>query len=109
MRADLKSAKREQQTGNMDLFGGMTTGNEFAARWIADQEAGATSSILATVPESPRSIAYGELWPIILAEHGVRKVRLGQIAAKLKAEGALKFSDWELRKRVPGDSYRVTR
>ena len=110
VRADLHLAKREKQSGTMDLFAGTLTGNEFAGRWIVEQEVGANAAMLEAIPQDPGSITYGELWPRILAKFGVRKVRLGRMAAELKAEGTIRFLDWGgPRKQVPENGYRITR
>lgn len=110
VRADLQIAKREMQSGTPDLFGSMLTGNEFAGRWIAEQEVGARAAMLDSIPQRPECISYGNLWPRILARYGVRKVRLGRMAAELKAEGAIQFLDWGgPRKQVPEDTYRINR
>ncbi|WP_066591800.1 three-Cys-motif partner protein TcmP [Sphingomonas pruni] len=109
VRADLRSAKRAEATGTMDLFAPVAEKNDFAARWTTEQEAAARRAIVDAVPLSPNSIAYGELWPRILAEHGVRKVRLGRMVAEMKATGELTFLDWGQRKQVPDDGYRLTR
>lgn len=109
VRAGVRSAKREQATGTLDMFAPAADRNDFAARWIAEQEAGARRAMLDAVPRTPGSITYGELWPRILADHGVRKVRLGRIAAEMKATGELTFLDWGSRRQVPEDAYRLTR
>lgn len=71
--------------------------------------AGAEEMLLALVPPYPASVTYGEVWPQILTRHVVRKVHVGEIAARLKAEGRVTFHDWPARKRRPEDSYRVSR
>ena len=110
VRADLQIAKREMQSGTLDMFGSILTGNEFAGRWVAEQEVGARAAMLDAIPKRPNFISYGKLWPQVLARYGVRKVRLGRMAAELKAEGAIIFLDWGgSRKQVPEDAYRVTR
>ena len=110
VRADLQIAKREMQSGTPDMFGSILTGNEFAGRWVAEQEVGARAAMLDTIPKKPNFISYGKLWPQVLARYGVRKVRFGRMAAELKAEGAIIFLDWGgSRKQVPEDAYRVTR
>ncbi|HEY6815047.1 MAG TPA: three-Cys-motif partner protein TcmP [Croceibacterium sp.] len=109
VRADLQIAKREKLFGTTDMFGSVMTGNEFAGRWMAAQEAAARAAILNGVPTNPQSVTYGALWPPILAKCGVRKTRLGRIAAELKDQGLIRFLDWEARKQVPDESYRVTR
>ena len=109
VRADLQIAKREKESGTPDLFGSPLTGNEFAGRWIAEQEISARQALLDAIPQSPSCVSYGHLWPQILARFGIRRVRLGRIAAEMKAEGLISFLDWGPRKQVPDDAYRVTR
>lgn len=109
VRADLQVAKRDDLFNTTDMFGGVITGNEFAGRWMAEQEAAALMAIVDRVPISPGSITYGNLWPGILAKHGVRKTRLGRMAAELRSDGRIEFLDWAARKQVPDDAYRVTR
>lgn len=110
VRADLQTAKRDEQFGTADMFGNTLTGREFAGRWIAEQERGAFAATLDAIPAAPGHIAYGKLWPKILSRYGVRKVRFGRMAAELKAAGTITFLDWGGRaKKVPDESYRVTR
>lgn len=109
VRSGLQIAKREKLTGSADMFSDMPSGNEYARRWIADQEAEARATVLEAVPTSPASITYGALWPSILSEYGIRKVRLGRMMAELKNSGLVKFLDWGHRKQVPDETYRITR
>ncbi|OAN61543.1 three-Cys-motif partner protein TcmP [Sphingomonas sp. TDK1] len=109
VRAALQTSRRDEAFGTTDMFGPTLGSNEFAARWMAKQEAGAVSAVLDIVPADPAVITYGKLWPQILAKHGVRKVKLGRMAAELKAAGRIRFLDWAPRKQVPDESYRVTR
>ncbi|MEJ7776801.1 MAG: three-Cys-motif partner protein TcmP [Sphingomicrobium sp.] len=109
VRADLQIAKRDKLSGTTDMFGSVMTGNEFAGRWMAEQEDAAHAAILSGVPTNPQSVTYGALWPPILAKYGVRKTRLGRMTAVLKNEGRIRFLDWEARKQVPDENYRITR
>jgi len=109
VRDQLKSTKRAEAAKMEDLFGGEPTGNEFAARWMAQQETLARKALLKVIPVEPASIRYGEVWPVILARHGVRRRRLARIAAELRSTGELKFLDWAPRKQVPDDTFRVQR
>lgn len=109
VRDQLKADKRAQATLMDDMFAGAPTGNEFAAKWMAEQELAARAALLAMIPEAPASIRYGDVWPAVLAKNGVRPRRLARIAAELRAAGTLKFLDWAQRKQVPDDDYRVQR
>jgi three-Cys-motif partner protein len=68
----------------------------------------AEEMFLALVPRCPASVTYGEVWPQVLTRHVVRKVHVGDIAARLKAAGRITFHDWPARKRRPDDNYRVS-
>jgi three-Cys-motif partner protein len=69
----------------------------------------AEDMLLALVPSSPASVSYGEIWPQVLTRHVVRKMHVGEIAARLKADGRIIFLDWPAKKRRPEDSYRMSR
>ncbi|WP_395335097.1 three-Cys-motif partner protein TcmP [Novosphingobium sp. BL-8H] len=109
VRDQLKADKRAQATLMDDMFAGTPTGNEFAAKWMAEQEVAARAALIAMIPEGPASVRYGDVWPAVLAKHGVRRRRLARLAAELRASGTLKFLDWAQRKQVPDDDYRVQR
>ena len=109
VRADLQIAKRDKLSGTTDMFGSVMTGNEFAGRWMTDQETAARAAILSGVPTNPQYVTYGALWPPILAKYGVRKTRLGRMTAELKKEGRVRFLDWDAGKQVPAENYRITR
>lgn len=109
VRDQLKSSKRADTTMMDDLFAGMSTGNEFATRWMAEQEAAAVTALLEAVPPSPEFIRYGDVWPAVLARHGVRRRQLARMAAEMRKDRTLKFLDWAPRKQVPDDEYRVQR
>jgi hypothetical protein len=59
VRAALQSSKRDEAFGMTDMFGPSLGGNEFAARWMAKQEASAVSALLGIVPVEPAIITYG--------------------------------------------------
>lgn len=109
VRSGLQAAKRDERTGMTDMFATAPTEDEFAKRWLAQQEIGARAALIRNAPVAPTTTTYGELWPRVLAEHGVRKTRLGRIAAEMKKTGEIGFADWGQRKQVPEDSYRVSR
>lgn len=109
VRDQLKSDRRAAATMMNDMFAGVPTGNEFATRWIAEQEAAARKMVADVVPPSPEAVRYGDIWPQVLAHHGIRRRRLGRMMAEMRDLGEINFLDWEPRKQVPADDYRVTR
>ncbi len=79
------------------------------ARFLEEEKAAARSHILLMVPSAPATITYGQLWPLVLEGYVVTKPDVNRIAAALRKEGVLAFPDWEERKQVPDDHYRVSR
>jgi len=69
----------------------------------------AEATLLSVIPCAPATIPYGEVWPQVLAANVVRKMHVGQIAARLRNEGLLHFDQWPPRTRTPDDEYRVGR
>ena len=110
---DMRSAKKDQmrsiKSGMDDLLAGVDTGQFHGQNWLREQEIAAEKELLALAAVDEEGCKYKDLWPQVLAECGVRKTRLGQMAANLKASGDLYFPDWEPNRRVPQDHYRVIR
>jgi hypothetical protein len=69
----------------------------------------ATGLIRDLVPKAPTSIPYRTLWATVLAKHAVRRTDVNGICAAMRKSGELLFPDWEPRKQVPQDHYRVQR
>lgn len=109
VRSGLQLARRDEATGMTDMFGVAPTVDDFSARWMAEQEMGARAAFLSDVPTAPGTRTYGDVWPRVLARHGVRKTRLGRIAAEMRKSGEIDFLDWGQKKQVPDDGYRMSR
>ena len=77
------------------------------ANRLERERAMAEATIMELVPAQPDAITYLKLWPVVLARHMVRLKDVNTICAKLRKDGRLLFRDWEPRKRVPQDHYRV--
>jgi hypothetical protein len=69
----------------------------------------AEASVLDLTPKSPDHILYSNLWPMVLTRHAVRLTDVNAICADLRKKSALVFPNWEARKRVPQDHYRMQR
>lgn len=65
--------------------------------------------LLNLVPTAPDVVRWAEVWPQVLARVIVTRAQVNALAADLRKSGALTFPDWEARKRVPGDGYRLFR
>lgn len=74
---------------------------------LANAEAAARRMMLERVAEEPGGMIFKDLRLEILERHVIRKQRVGELAAALRKGGELVFPDWEPRKRVPQDGYRV--
>lgn len=109
MRSSKKDQMRSIKSGMDDLLAGVDTGQFHGQNWLREQEIAAEKELLALAAVDEEGCKYKDLWPQVLAECGVRKTRLGQMAANLKASGDLYFPDWEPNRRVPQDHYRVIR
>lgn len=109
MRNDKKIGKRDEELGMTDMFAGSLSGNEFGARWRREQEAGARATMLEIIPPAPSAIRFGDLCSRVMSRFGVRKRRMGRLAAEMREAGEIRFLDWASRKQVPDDDYRVTR
>ena len=53
--------------------------------------------------------AYEKAWSHVLEKHVVTHAVVKRIAAELRKNGTLLFPVWEAGKRVPQDTYRVSR
>ncbi|MFT4954113.1 MAG: three-Cys-motif partner protein [Brevundimonas sp.] len=69
----------------------------------------AEATLMSLIPLTPDSVAYGDVWPQVLASHVVRRMHVGQMAAQMRTKGQLRFEGWPPRKRTPDDEYRVSR
>jgi len=69
----------------------------------------AGEALLNLVPTVPDTIRWVEVWPRVLARAIVTRAQVNALAADLRKSGALIFPDWEARKRVPHDGYRLFR
>jgi three-Cys-motif partner protein len=78
-------------------------------RYLQSEREAATRRILELTPVQPDTIQYDQLWPQILARRVVTKVDVNKIVARLRTENQLLIPDWEKRKRVPQDGYRLQR
>lgn len=75
-----------------------------------DSERRAAGEVLLNlVPSAPSAVRWVEVWPQVLARAIVTRAQVNALAADLRKSGTLIFPDWEARKRVPDDGYRLYR
>jgi three-Cys-motif partner protein len=109
-RAAVKIKRAEATSGQGEIFQSL---HEMAPdRQLVDlrlERDAAARTILERTPTQPNAIRYDQLWPEVLALHTVSKVDVNKIVARLRRENQLLIPDWEKRKQVPQDSYRLQR
>ena len=78
-------------------------------QFLVEQRQLAKQALLGLVPQHPSFVTYGSVWPSVLARHAVRKTDVGRLVAELRKDGTLSVDNWTARKRVPDDSFRLSR
>jgi len=76
---------------------------------LEEQKRAAKQMLLALIPTAPASTTYEKVWPRVLEKHVVTRPDVNGMAAELRKGGQLLFPGWESGKRVPQDSYGVSR
>lgn len=105
--AGQKSLAKREANGQSSLFGtGWETAMVSHRQFLEDERRAARSNLLDLVAKKPGS-QWCRVWPTLLADHAIRKTDAGAIAGSLRKEGVLHFPDWQGKKRVPDDSYRL--
>lgn len=109
-RAAVKIGHAQTTSGQGEIFQSLhEMGPDDLLRYLQSEREAATGRILELIPTHPDTIQYDELWPQILARSVVTKVDVNKIVARLRAENQLLIPDWEKRRRVPQDGYRLQR
>jgi three-Cys-motif partner protein len=109
-RAAGKVKYKASSSGQSELFESLhEMGPDEIEGRLEDEKRKAEAAILHLVPKSPASIVYRKLWSTILLHHMVRKTDVNTICADMRKKEELLFLDWEARRRVPQDNYRVQR
>lgn len=110
LRAATKRTHEERSTGQPWLFGQeVQFGPQEIEAYLEQQKLQAERTILELTPRAPAQMTYAGLWPQVLAMHAVTLPDVNKIAAKLRRSGDLIFHNWEPRKMVPADAYRLSR
>jgi hypothetical protein len=109
-RAALKVQEKAAGTGQQEMFTSLHDmgRNEAAALRDAEKKA-AEAAVLALTPKAPNHVVYKKVWPTVLTRHAVRLADVNAICADLRKRGELVFPDWEARRKVPQDHYRMQR
>jgi three-Cys-motif partner protein len=109
-RAVVKIGHAETTSGQGEIFQSLhEMGPDDLLKYLQSELEVATRRILELTPAQPNTIQYDQLWPQILARSVVTKVDVNKIVARLRAENKLLIPDWEKRRRVPQDGYRLQR
>jgi three-Cys-motif partner protein len=109
-RAAGKVKYKASSSGQSELFESLhEMGPDEIEGRLEDEKRKAEAAIRHLVPKSPASIVYRKLWSTILLHHMVRMTDVNTICADMRKKEELLFPDWEARRRVPQDNYRVQR
>jgi three-Cys-motif partner protein len=109
-RAAVKIGHAETTTGQGEIFQSLhEMGPDDLLRYLQSERETAARRILELTPAQPNVIQYDQLWPQILARSVVTKVDVNKIVARLRDENKLLIPDWEKRRKVPQDGYRLQR
>lgn len=93
-----------------ELFGSLSDMTPDPTTDFLDGEHRAAGEVLLNlVPTAPGAVRWLEVWPQVLARSIVTRAQVNALAANLRKSGGLTFPDWEARKRVPDDGYRLFR
>lgn len=110
VRGATKQAHAEARSGQGEMFAATVPVAPDATQTFLEQErASGEHLLLQLIPVLPNYRPYGEVWPLVLAKHAIRKVDLDAFANRMRAEGMLLFPSWEPRKRKPKDEYKVAK
>jgi three-Cys-motif partner protein len=109
-RAAMKIGLAKTTSGQGEIFQSLhEMGPDELVKYLQSEREAATRRILELTPARPNSIRYDQLWPQILAQRVVTKVDVNKIVARLRTENGLFIPDWERRRQVPQDGYRLQR
>ncbi|HWA91607.1 MAG TPA: three-Cys-motif partner protein TcmP [Rhizomicrobium sp.] len=110
VRIETKIKEQQRTSGQGELFASsVPVRDDDLPIDIEKERLEAERTLLELTPKAPHAVAYGEIWPLVLAKHAVRRTELNNIAARLKKSESLLFPEWGVRKRVPDDGYRMSR
>ena len=110
MRNAAKRAVAQTKTSQTEMFGAdVQVGPNEADPFFAAEKRAAEALLIDLTPVAPASVTYGEIWPRVLANHAVTRAAVNLMVARLRKAGTLIFHNWEPNKRVPDNSYRMSR
>ncbi len=104
-----KLAHEEQKSGQGFLFSAPQFAPDEIGPFLEAEKVAARATFLSLVPTAPASTTYEKVWPRVLEKHVVTRPDVNKIGAELRRSGDLSFPNWETGKRVPHDSFRISR
>lgn len=110
LRGTKKIEAQQASSQQGEMFGSLTElAPDETATFLEKEHVLATEMLLRLVPPSPETVPYGTIWPQLLAKHAVRRTDIGRLVADLRKEGVLEVKPWPDRKRIPDDTFHLSR
>jgi three-Cys-motif partner protein len=107
-RAAVKMQHATRSTGQTEFFQSLHDMRpDETAAYLEGQRQEASQAVMEIVPKAPEHITYRKLWAAVLSQIVVRVTDVNAICAAKSKSGELVFPDWEPRRKVPQDHYRV--
>lgn len=108
VRGVAKLASLSATSQQTELFGSMSEmARDPTATFLDGERRAAGDLLLVLAPQAPGVARWATIWPQILERRIITRPEVNALAADLRKSGAIAFPDWEARKRVPDDNYRV--
>ena len=109
-RAAGKIRHEELNSGQGEFFQSLhEMGPDKTAALLEQERKKAAGMIMELARAPPGHVLYREVWPAVLMKHVVRLTDVNSMCGDMRKSGALLFPDWEPRRRVPQDHYRMHR
>ncbi|NNM55967.1 three-Cys-motif partner protein TcmP [Acidocella sp.] len=109
IRGATKLAASTLVSGQSEAFNFNQMTNDQTEEFLKTEKESARNELYHMTPFAPDGILYGDIWPLILSKHAIRKTDLNILAAEARRSGTITVKNWEPRHRVPSNHYFLQR
>jgi hypothetical protein len=110
VRSSLKDIDPEEKTSQGELFeSSVGLRSSSIENYLDSERRDADKLLLSLLNEQPNFQQYGNIWPVVLAKHAVRKMEVDETANQLRKAEQVVFAEWAPRLRVPKDNFGIAR